>query len=113
MQYFYSWGFQYRLTRKNSKTKKLTNIFENYGFSELIKSPTRKDPVSGKESALDHIWTNENKVSEFGKTEGISDHDGIFVKISLEREIPKTEKNTIRNLGTTMTAILPRILKIN
>jgi len=46
---------------------------------------------------LDHIWTNENKITEFRKTVGISDHDGTFVKISLEREIPKTEKITIRN----------------
>ena len=89
--------FNIDLQEKNGKTKKLTNIFENYGFSEIIKSPTRKDPVSGRESALDHIWTNESKVSEFGKTEGISDHDGIFVKINLEREIPKSEKITIRN----------------
>ena len=89
--------FNIDLSEKCSKTKKLTNIFENYGFSELIKSHTRKDPVSGRESALDHIWTNEKNIIEFGKTVGISDHDGIFVKINLEREIPKNEKITIRN----------------
>ena len=79
------------------KTKKLKNIFENYGFSELIKSPTRKDPVSGRESALDQIWTNAKKVIESGKTTGVSDHEGIFVKLTLEREKPKSQKITIRN----------------
>jgi len=40
--------FNIDLQEKSSKTRKLTNIFKNYGFAELIKSPTRKDPVSGR-----------------------------------------------------------------
>ena len=89
--------FNIDLNEKCKKTKKLKNIFENYGFSELIKSHTRKDPVSGRESALDQIWTNAKKVIESGKTTGVSDHEGIFVKLTLEREKPKTQKITIRN----------------
>ena len=89
--------FNIDLNEKCKKTKKLKNIFENYGFSELIKSHTRKDPVSGRESALDHIWTNAKKVIESGKTAGVSDHEGTFVKITLEREKPKLQKITIRN----------------
>ena len=89
--------FNIDLNEKCKKTKKLKNIFENYGFSELIKSPTRKDPVSGRESALDQIWTNAKKVIESGKTTGVSDHEGIFVKLTLEREKPKSQKITIRN----------------
>ena len=89
--------FNIDLNEKCSKTKKLKNMFENYGFSELVKAPTRKDPVSGRESALDQIWTNTNKIISAGKVNGISDHDGIFVKLSLEREKQKIEKITIRN----------------
>ena len=89
--------FNIDLNEKCKKTKKLNNIFENYGFSELINSHTRIDPVSGRKSALDHIWTNAKKVIESGKTTGVSDHEGIFVKLTLEREIPKTQKITIRN----------------
>ena len=89
--------FNIDLNEKCSKTKKLKNMFENYGFSEIINAPTRKDPVSGRESALDHIWTNTNKIISAGKVTGVSDHDGIFVKLSLEREKPKIEKITIRN----------------
>ena len=91
-------NFNIDLNEKCKKTKKLNNIFENYGFSELINSHTRIDPVSGRKSALDHIWTNAKKVIESGKTTGVSDHEGIFVKLTLEREIPKTQKITIRNL---------------
>ena len=89
--------FNIDLNEKCKKTKKLNNIFENYGFSELINSHTRIDPVSGRKSALDHIWTNAKKVIESGKTTGVSDHEGIFVKLTLERETPKTQKITIRN----------------
>ena len=75
----------------------MTNIFENYGFSELIKASTRKDPVSGRESALDHIWTNAKNIVNAGKISGVSDHDGTFVTINLEKEKPKIKKITIRN----------------
>ena len=89
--------FNIDLNEKCSKTKKLTNIFENYGFKELVKASTRKDPVSGRESALDHIWTNAKDVVNSGRVAGVSDHDGTFVSINLEKEIPKTKKITIRN----------------
>merc|ERR1711867_31826 len=89
--------FNIDLNEKSSKTKKLTNLFENYGFTELIQAPTRKDPVSGRESALDHIWTNAKNVLKSGTVTGLSDHDGTFVKFSLEREKRKISKITIRN----------------
>ena len=89
--------FNIDLREKCAKTKKLSNLFSNYGFSELINAPTRKDPVSGRESALDHIWTNSKEIISSGKVTGLSDHDGIFVNFSLEREKPKVEKITIRN----------------
>ena len=89
--------FNIDLKEKCTKTKNLKNIFENYGFTELINAPTRKDPVSGRESALDHIWTNSNQKTVAGKVLGVSDHDGIFVKFSMEKEKPKKEKITIRN----------------
>ena len=90
--------FNIDLNEKCSKTKKLTNLFENYGFVELIKTPTRKDPVSGRESALDHIWTNAKNIKNSGKVAGLSDHDGTFVTISLEKEKPKTKKNNHKEL---------------
>ena len=62
--------FNIDLNEKCNKTKKLKNMFENYGFSELVKAPTRKDPVSGRESALDQIWTNTNKIISAGKVTG-------------------------------------------
>ena len=65
--------------------------------AELIQAPTRKDPVSGRESALDHIWTNAKNVLNFGTVTGLSDHDGIFVKFSLEKEKRKISKIKIRN----------------
>ena len=77
--------------------KKLKNVFENYSFTELINAQTRKDPVSGRESALDHIWTNSNEKTIAGKVLGVSDHEGIFVKFSMEKEKPKIQKITIRN----------------
>ena len=89
--------FNIDLKEKCSKTKKFINLFENYGFTELIQAPTRKDPVSGRESALDHIWTNSKNVLESGTVTGVSDHDGTFVKLNLEREKPKIKKITIRN----------------
>ena len=92
-------NFNIDLNEKCSKTKKLKNIFENYGFTELINAPTRKDPVSGRESALDQIWTNSNKKTIAGKVLGVSDHDGIYVKFSMEKEKPKIEKITIRNFN--------------
>merc|ERR1711867_239971 len=82
--------FNIDLKEKCTKTRKLTNIFENYGFKELVKASTRKDPVSGRESALDHIWTNAKDVVNSGRVAGVSDHDGTFVSIDLEKEIPKT-----------------------
>ena len=89
--------FNIDLKEKCTKTKKLVNLFENYGFSELIKESTRKDPVSGRESSLDHIWTNSRQFISSGKVTGVSDHDGIFVSFSIEREQQKIEKITIRN----------------
>ena len=89
--------FNIDLKEKCSKTKKLKNIFENYGFTEIINAPTRKDPVSGRESALDQIWTNSKENFTAGKVLGVSDHDGIFVKFSMEKIKPKIEKITIRN----------------
>ena len=89
--------FNIDLREKCSKTKKFTNLLENYGFTELIKAPTRVDPVSGRESALDQIWTNTKQNVEAGKVTGVSDHDGIFVKFNLEREKQKVEKITVRN----------------
>ena len=89
--------FNIDLKEKCSKTKKLKNIFENYGFTEIINAPTRKDPVSGRESALDQIWTNTKENFTAGKVLGVSDHDGIFVKFSMEKIKPKIEKITIRN----------------
>ena len=89
--------FNIDLGEKCSKTKKLTNLFNDYGFKELIKAPTRKDPVSGRESALDHIWTNCKEITSSGKVLGLSDHDGTYVKFSLEKEKPKAKKIVIRN----------------
>ena len=89
--------FNIDLKEKCNKTKKLKNTFENYGFTELINAPTRKDPVSGRESALDHIWTNTNQKTIAGKVLGVSDHEGIFVKFCMEKEKTKIEKITIRN----------------
>ena len=89
--------FNIDLKEKCSKTKKLVNLFENYDFSELIKATTRKDPVSGRESALDHVWTNSKHINSCGKVEGVSDHEGIFVTFSIEKEKQKVEKITIRN----------------
>ena len=89
--------FNIDLQEKCSKTNKLKNVFKNYGFTELIKAPTRIDPVSGRKSALDHIWTNTTDIVSSGAVTGVSDHDGTFVKFSMEREKPKTEKITIRN----------------
>ena len=89
--------FHIDLKEKCAKTKKLVNLFENYGFSELIKDSTRKDPVSGRESALDHVWTNSKHLSSFGKIAGVSDHEGIFVTFGMEKEKQKLEKITIRN----------------
>ena len=89
--------FNIDLGEKCSKTRKLTNLFNDYGFKELIKAPTRKDPVSGRESALDHIWTNCKEITSSGKVLGLSDHDGTYVKFSLEKEKPKAKKIVIRN----------------
>ena len=89
--------FNIDLKQKCAKTRKLVNLFENYGFSELIRDSTRKDPVSGRESALDHVWTNSKHLSSFGKIAGVSDHEGIFVTFGTEKENQKIEKITIRN----------------
>ena len=89
--------FNIDLQEKCSKTNKLKNVFKNYGFSELIQAPTRIDPISGRKSALDHIWTNATDIVSSGIVTGVSDHDGTFVKFSMEREKPKIKKITIRN----------------
>ena len=105
--------FNIDLREKCSKTKKLTNLFENYGFAELVKAPTRVDPVSGRESALDQIWTNTKQNVQAGKVIGVSDHDGIFVKFNLEREKPKVEKITVRNFKNYNEIKFIEELKIN
>ena len=89
--------FNIDLKEKCTKTRKLINLFENYGFKELIKASTRKDLVSGRESALDHVWTNSKKIHSSGKVTGVSDHEGIFVTFFTEKEKRKIEKITIRN----------------
>ena len=105
--------FNIDLQEKCSKTKKLKNIFENYGFSEIINAPTRIDPTSGRKSALDHIWTNAKDVVSSGTVPGVSDHDGIFVKICMEREKPKMERITIRNFKTFNEENFLKDLKTN
>ena len=105
--------FNIDLQEKSCKTKKLKNIFENYGFTELIKTPTRIDSTSGRKSALDHIWTNAKDVLSSGTVPGVSDHDGIFVKFSMEREIPKIEKIKIRNFKNFKDENFLEDLKIN
>ena len=46
---------------------------------------------------LDHVWTNSKHINSCGKVEGVSDHEGIFVTFSIEKEKQKVEKITIRN----------------
>ena len=89
--------FNIDLREKCNKTNKLKNIFKNYGFSELINAPTRVDPVSGRKSALDHIWTNAKDINSSGVVPGVSDHEGTFVEFCTKKEKIKTEKITIRN----------------
>ena len=103
--------FNIDLKEKCNKTKKLKNTFENYGFTELINAPTRKDPVSGRESALDHIWTNTNQKTIAGKVLGVSDHEGIFVKFCMEKEKTKIEKITIRNFKNYNESLYIKELK--
>ena len=105
--------FNIDLQEKCSKTNKLKNLFKNYGFHELIKAPTRIDPVSGRKSALDHIWTNATDFISSGVVTGISDHDGTFVKFSMEREKPKIEKISIRNFRNYNEEKFCKDLEIN
>ena len=77
----------------------------------MINSPTRKDPVSGREYALDHIWTNTNQKTIAGKVLGVSDHEGIFVKFCMEKEKTKIEKITIRNFKNYNESLYIKELK--
>ena len=53
--------FNIDLREKCAKTKKLSNLFSNYGFSESINATIRKDSVSGRESALDTFGQIQKK----------------------------------------------------
>ena len=91
--------FNIDLKEKCTKTRKLINLFENYGFKELIKASTRKDLVSGRESALDHVWTNSKKIHSSGKVTGVSDHEGIFVTFFTEKEkLKKLQSETSKTI---------------
>ena len=78
------------LTKDNSKTKHIVQIYDTYGMTQIMKDPTRI--TSDTQTLTDHIVTNIPKnTAESGVVPcGVSDHDLIYI-IRYTR-IPKIKK---------------------
>ena len=82
--------------KNKKKAKNLKSIFKTYKLNQIVKEPTRIDSNSGKESLLDHIWTNTEFVST-GILPGLSDHKSTFINIKTVKPEPIVKKIKIRN----------------
>ena len=86
----------------SSKSKEKTNlnhIFKSYNLKQLIKKPTRIDPTSSKKKIIDHIWISDDmkQLKSSNTTIGISDHLGVFVKLTNKIETQVPPKIKVRN----------------
>ena len=82
--------------KNKKKAKKLTSIFKTYKLKQIVKEPTRVDSSTGKESLLDHIWTNA-EFDTTGVLPGLSDHKSTFINIKTTKPEPVIKKIKIRN----------------
>ena len=83
------------LCESNNNTKNLKRILFTYGFSQLIKEPTRT--TSDTKTIINHIITNRTDlVSSSGIIYcGISDHDIVFMQKRMRRPKLKLPPKTI------------------
>ena len=79
-----------------AKTRKLKTIFKDYNMKQIIKSPTRIDKNTGRESIIDHIWLNTDNINA-GVLPGISDHFSTYVHLRKEKIKSLPQKIKIRN----------------
>ena len=86
------------LTKSKEKTS-LNHIFKSYNMKQLIKKPTRIDPVTQNKKTIDHIWISDDMKELKGSntTIGISDHLGIFLKLANKIKPKVPPKIKIRN----------------
>ena len=83
------------LCESNNNTKNLRRLLFTYGFSQLIKEPTRTTSTS--RTIIDHIITNRTDlVSSSGIIYcGISDHDVVFMQKKMRRPKLRLPPKTI------------------
>ena len=83
------------LCESNNSTKNLRRLLFTYGFSQLIKEPTRT--TSNSRTIIDHIITNRTDlVSSSGIIYcGISDHDAVFMQKKMRRPKLRLPPKTI------------------
>ena len=83
------------LCESNNNTKNLRRLLFTYGFSQLIKEPTRT--TSNSRTIIDHIITNRTDlVSSSGIIYcGISDHDVVFMQKKMRRPKLRLPPKTI------------------
>ena len=80
-------------------TQSLTNLYQTYNLSQLIKKPTRIENKSGRATTIDHIWANNDLqlIKKAGTFMGVSDHFGTYMVMNMKKAKPPKEKITIRS----------------
>ena len=83
------------LCESNNNTNNLRRLLFTYGFSQLIKEPTRT--TSNSRTIIDHIITNRTDlVSSSGIIYcGISDHEVVFMQKKMHRPKLRLPPKTI------------------
>ena len=76
--------------------KKVNEIFNTYGLSQIIETPTRIDPKTRKSTLIDHIWINKQKnvILQSGTGQGLSDHFSTFISLNIQK--PRLQDKIIR-----------------
>ena len=91
--------FNIDMSIKSKEKTSLNHIFKSYNLKQLIKKPTRIDPVTQKNKIIDHIWISDEmkELKSSNTTMGISDHLGVFLKLANKIKTKVPPKIKIRN----------------
>ena len=99
----------------NCETEALTNLYNTYNLTQLIKKPTRTDKKSGRATVIDHIWANEELqlIEKTGTFLGVSDHFGTYMVMNMQKPPPQKEKITYRCYKNYSIEAYNEDLKVN
>ncbi|KAK3927585.1 Retrovirus-related Pol polyprotein from type-1 retrotransposable element R1 2 [Frankliniella fusca] len=104
--------FNVNLIEKTNRSLELTDLFEAANLFPIFNDSTRKNLISGKDSAIDNIFSNNLCISskEIIRNFSLFDHDILKITIERKKQNSKTKYKLGRKLDNANLEALKNVI---